>query len=275
MHVDHVRPVRPAHLVEDDVAQNTGIVDQDVDAAEGVDRGLDDLLGVLRLGDGERGGDGLAAGLFDGVDRFLRRAGIEAGALQTGADVAHHHARAFLGHQFGDGAADAASRSGDDGDFSVNNPGHFPAQSHVRFRPLGPARSGSKFLTTFSGPLASAGGRRKKASTTSVRRAVTVANNLRAARSCKKIAARIFASPIYRGRRVKSHKYISSVNTRRFSLFACICRNDNAAVTVMTWQLSYLQATILTVFCLHDFTSPYRRACLIANNNIMGCWEAS
>ena len=34
MHADHVRPVRPTHAMEDAVAQDAGIVDQDVDAAE-------------------------------------------------------------------------------------------------------------------------------------------------------------------------------------------------------------------------------------------------
>ena len=123
MHVDHIRPVRPAHLVEDDVAQDAGVVDQDVDAAEGVERGLDDQVGVLRLGDGERGGDGLAAGLLDGRDRILRRTVVGARALQAGADVADHHARAFAREHLGDGAADAAAGAGDDGDFFSTIPG--------------------------------------------------------------------------------------------------------------------------------------------------------
>ncbi len=88
MDVEHVLPVRVAHPVEDRVAQDAGIVDQDVDAAEGVERGLDDRLGVLRLGDRERRGDRLAAGLLDLVDHLLRRAGVGAGALQARADVA-------------------------------------------------------------------------------------------------------------------------------------------------------------------------------------------
>src|SRR5438105_8163407 len=39
MHHDDIGPVRPAHAVEDLVAQDAGVVDQDVDAAEGVERG--------------------------------------------------------------------------------------------------------------------------------------------------------------------------------------------------------------------------------------------
>ena len=48
---NHIRPIRPAHLVEDHVAKNADIVDQDVDAAIGVERSLDDGFCVLRLGD--------------------------------------------------------------------------------------------------------------------------------------------------------------------------------------------------------------------------------
>jgi hypothetical protein len=59
MNVDHVRPVAPAHAVENAVAQNAGIVGQDVDAAEGVERRPHDLVSVGRLG--ERGSASQAA----------------------------------------------------------------------------------------------------------------------------------------------------------------------------------------------------------------------
>jgi hypothetical protein len=55
--VDEV-PVLVGHLREGDVAEDAGVVDDDVDAAEGVERGLDDLVAVL---DGVVVGDGLAA----------------------------------------------------------------------------------------------------------------------------------------------------------------------------------------------------------------------
>ena len=99
MHLDDVGPVRPAHAVEDLVAQDAGVVDQDVDAAEGIERGLDDLVGVLRLGDRERRGDRLAARLLDLVDHLLRRAGVAAGAVERGADVVDHDLGALLRHQ--------------------------------------------------------------------------------------------------------------------------------------------------------------------------------
>ncbi len=83
MHGDHVRPVRPAHAVEDAVAQDAGIVDQDIDAAEGVERRLDDFVGIARLADRQRRGDRFAAGFLDFVDDRLRRAGIGAGAVEA------------------------------------------------------------------------------------------------------------------------------------------------------------------------------------------------
>jgi hypothetical protein len=59
--------------VKNAVAQDAGIVDQDVDAAEGVERRLYDLVAVGRLADRQRRGDRLAAGLFDLVDDRVRR----------------------------------------------------------------------------------------------------------------------------------------------------------------------------------------------------------
>jgi hypothetical protein len=51
MDVDDIRPVAPAHAVENAVAQNAGIVDQDVDAAESIERRPDNFVGIGRLGD--------------------------------------------------------------------------------------------------------------------------------------------------------------------------------------------------------------------------------
>ena len=62
--VDEV-PVLVGQVLEAGVAQDTGIVEQDVDAAEGADGGLDDAVTVL---DAVVVGDGLATGLLDLVD---------------------------------------------------------------------------------------------------------------------------------------------------------------------------------------------------------------
>src|SRR5215212_7845481 len=124
MHVDDVVPVRPAHAMEDAVAQDAGIVNQDVDAAERIDRRLHSRLGVLRLGDREGRGDGLAAGLLDFAHDLLRRPLIAARAVERRADVDHDDACTFLRHQHRDGAPDAAARTSDDRDLARNETSH-------------------------------------------------------------------------------------------------------------------------------------------------------
>lgn len=74
--------------MKDRVAQDSGIIHQNIDAAEGIERGLDDLLGIFRLDDRERRCDRLAARFFDCLGDLLRRTDIAAGALQTRPDVA-------------------------------------------------------------------------------------------------------------------------------------------------------------------------------------------
>ena len=59
------------HVLERLVAQDAGVVDDDVDPAEGVERGLDDGLAALGRGDAVVVGDGLAAGGLDLVDDLL------------------------------------------------------------------------------------------------------------------------------------------------------------------------------------------------------------
>jgi hypothetical protein len=110
--------------VKDAVAQDTGVVDENVDAAEGVERRLDDQIGVLRLGDRQGAGDRPAAGACDLLDHGLRRTGIGAGALQARADVVDHDPRAFLRQQQRDASADPATGAGDNGNFPGDNARH-------------------------------------------------------------------------------------------------------------------------------------------------------
>jgi hypothetical protein len=67
--VDQI-PVRLLHILEADIAQDAGIVDEDIDAAEGVDGCLDDGFSVL---DRVVVGDRFAACGADGVDDFVCR----------------------------------------------------------------------------------------------------------------------------------------------------------------------------------------------------------
>lgn len=58
-------PVQVLHVLEADVAQDAGVVDEDVDAAESLDGRVDDLVSVL---DAVVVGDRLATGSLDLVD---------------------------------------------------------------------------------------------------------------------------------------------------------------------------------------------------------------
>jgi hypothetical protein len=126
VHGDHVMPVRPAHAVENAVAQDAGIVDENVDAPECFQRRADDLVGILWLDDRERGGDGLSACGFDLGHDFVRRAVVRSHAVERRADIGDDHACALRRHQHRDGAADAAPAAGDDRHFAGHYAlGHF------------------------------------------------------------------------------------------------------------------------------------------------------
>jgi len=139
MHVDDVRPIRPTHAVEDTVAQDAGVVDQDVDAAKGIERGLNNPFRVLRLGDGQRRNHRLAAGGLDLLHHRLRRASVGAGTVEVRADVVDDHARAFRRQQHRNAATDAAPRAGDDRNFTRNN----ALGCHVPHPPPRPATAGT------------------------------------------------------------------------------------------------------------------------------------
>ena len=96
------------------VAQDAGVVDDDVDAPVGVDRGLHDRLAALGRGDRVGVGDGLAARGFDLVDHLLGGAGVAAGAVDRAAEVVHHDERAPRGEQQRVLASEAATGARDD-----------------------------------------------------------------------------------------------------------------------------------------------------------------
>ena len=111
-------PVHHAHAVEDAVAQDAGVVDHAVDAAEVVDRRLDDALGALRIGDAVAVGDRRAAGLADLGDHLVGDLGVGALALGRAAQIVDHDLAAFAGGQQRDLLADAAPRAGHDNDLA-------------------------------------------------------------------------------------------------------------------------------------------------------------
>ena len=112
VHVDHRAPFFRVHFEEHAVAQDAGVVDDAVDAAEVVDRRLDDGIGAHPGGDAVGVGHRLAALGADFVHYLLRRTRVLAFAAYGGADVVHHHLGALGRHQQRELPADAAAGAG-------------------------------------------------------------------------------------------------------------------------------------------------------------------
>ena len=110
MHVDDGVEVVVAHLPQHRVAQHAGVGDEDVEAAEGVDRRLHELLRGLGRADRGDDRDGPAALRLDGGDRLGGGGGV---------DVVDDDGCALSGELRGVGEAEAAARAGDDGDLAV------------------------------------------------------------------------------------------------------------------------------------------------------------
>ncbi len=106
-------PVLFAHVEDHAVAQDAGVVDDDVELAEVVDRAIDDSFGSLEVGDALEVGDRLAAGGSDFLDHVLRRGARLPGAVEVTAEVIHDHLGAVLGQQQRLFAPDAAAGAGD------------------------------------------------------------------------------------------------------------------------------------------------------------------
>ena len=68
VYLHHQVPILVFHVLEADVAQDAGVVDEDVNPAERLDRGLDDLVAVL---DRVVVRDGLAASRCDLLDNLV------------------------------------------------------------------------------------------------------------------------------------------------------------------------------------------------------------
>ncbi len=134
--VDHRVDEIRGHVVEALVAQDAGVVHHDVDAPEGVERGLDDGLPAFGRGHGVGVGDGLAPGGFDLVDHLLGRARVTARTVDRATDVVHDDECAPAREQDRMFTAEPAARAGDDR--------HLAVESEVRHRHSvdRPARAG-------------------------------------------------------------------------------------------------------------------------------------
>jgi hypothetical protein len=108
--VEHGLELLVRHLLDRRVPGVAGIVDDDVEPAERIGGGLDEAIGKARFGDAAVDRDGFAARRLDLVSHGVARRGIE---------VVDDDARPFAGEFQGDGPSDAAARSGDQGDLSL------------------------------------------------------------------------------------------------------------------------------------------------------------
>lgn len=68
VNLHHQVPVLIFHVLEADVAQDAGVVDEDIDSAKGLDGSLDNLVAIL---DRIIVGDGLAASRCDLLDNLV------------------------------------------------------------------------------------------------------------------------------------------------------------------------------------------------------------
>ena len=85
------------HVDEHAVAQDPGVVDEDVEPAEGVDGGVDEPLGALPIRDVVAVGHRLAAHGADLVDHLAGGTGRAAGAVHLGAEVVDDDLRPLVG----------------------------------------------------------------------------------------------------------------------------------------------------------------------------------
>src|SRR5580658_10795536 len=86
-----------AHIENHAVAQNTGVVDHDIQLAEIVDRTLDDALGGLEIAHALIVGDRLAAGRANFLDYLFGRRSRLSSAVEVTSKVVDDHSRAELG----------------------------------------------------------------------------------------------------------------------------------------------------------------------------------
>jgi hypothetical protein len=142
--VDDRTPFLQAHVEEEAVAQDAGIVDHPVDAPEGVERALNDTAGTVPIGDAVGTGGGFAAKRPDLVDHLLCWPGVATFARHRCADIVDHHARAVCRHRQCEVAANSAAGARDHDHLAFQHSArhHSPLVGSLAYRsiPVGPGR---------------------------------------------------------------------------------------------------------------------------------------
>src|SRR5262249_55921893 len=106
------------------VAQDAGVVDQDVAATPRVERGLDDLPRTVELGDAVVTRHALGTEALQLLAHPGGGIGVGAAPVRRAADVVDHHLRALGAERQRDAAADAPARTGDDRDLALEQLSH-------------------------------------------------------------------------------------------------------------------------------------------------------
>ena len=125
-------PLLLRHVEDHLVAKDAGVVDDDVEAAEGVERLLHHAVSGLEVGDVVVVRDGVAAHLLDLGDDLVGGALLAAGAGGGATEVVDDDASALGREAKRLAAANAASGAGDDGDFAFEPVTHDRASSYGR-----------------------------------------------------------------------------------------------------------------------------------------------
>ena len=122
MHADDGVEVVLAHREDHAVAQDAGVVDDDVEPAEGLDRLVDDALCAVEVGDVVVVGHGLAPTAADDLGDLLGGPLVGPLAGDRAAQVVDDDLRAFCGELERLTPADTVPGPGDDRHLAVENP---------------------------------------------------------------------------------------------------------------------------------------------------------
>src|SRR5439155_23599458 len=114
-------PLLLGHVDEHPVAQDAGVVDEDVEAAKALHGRVDQALGTLPVGHVVAVGDSLAARGADLFDHLAGGTGRRTAAVDLGSQVVDDDLGALAGILQGVAPADAATGAGDDDDAAVTD----------------------------------------------------------------------------------------------------------------------------------------------------------
>ena len=116
--------IRHVHVVERLVAQDAGVVHQDVQPAPGVHRRVDDALGRGGVGHRIVIGNGFAAGGLDLRHHLVGHRVLVAASVDCAARIVHHHLGAARRQQHRVRASKPGAGAGDDRHPVVVTDGH-------------------------------------------------------------------------------------------------------------------------------------------------------